>query len=260
MNELLNISISKEIHIYRLMFKKIDESCFLQRKLSFFIADMIQSIEYLHKNSFFHRDIKPGNTLIDHDLNPYISDYETIHHPIIEDEEITNNICSKHYAAPELYKGKNVSFPTDIYSFGVLIEELIKKTDIKNVSKNIIKLYKSCKNYNPDKRPTILQIKNALLNEFNSFSIFENILTNKTEKINRNFIIQLIYEMILTVIQKQDIFNQKLCFENIFCFRRLILQKEYQDDSILNLLLGQLYRDGYDIAIKQDLFNSSKSK
>ena len=51
------------------------------------IARIFQGIEYLHKNSLIHRDIKPQNILVDHNFLTYISAFEKIRP--LNDVEVT---------------------------------------------------------------------------------------------------------------------------------------------------------------------------
>lgn len=93
------------------------------------INRLLQGIKYLHTNSLIHRDLKPSNILLDHDFLPYISDFETIRHTIDEnsDFEMSKEVGTLLYESPEQFKGKYVSFPTDIYSFGKIIYFLFEK-------------------------------------------------------------------------------------------------------------------------------------
>ena len=83
---------------------------------------------YKNSNNLIHRDIKPTNIFIDHNYLPYISDFETIREHGT-DESMTDDIGSILFSSPEQDKSKNVSFQTDIYSFGLLIYYLYEKKD-----------------------------------------------------------------------------------------------------------------------------------
>lgn len=70
------------------------------------IIRLFQCLDYLFQNSLIHRDIKPGNILIDHDFIPFISDFETVRNVNQEgdnstNEKMTNDIGSCPYMSPE---------------------------------------------------------------------------------------------------------------------------------------------------------------
>lgn len=122
------------------------------------IIRIYQAIEYLHSNSFVYRDLKPFNILLDNDYIPYLTDFDTIRHPSNDEnvDQMTNDIGTSFYISPEQFNGKNISYPTDIFLFGLFVYYVIEKKDlihenldmnneikvplIQNASKNIQKL------------------------------------------------------------------------------------------------------------------------
>lgn len=97
------------------------------------IDRILEGLIYLHSNMLIHRDIKPMNILIDHNFIPYISDFDTIRHPIkggVSTETMTNDVGSQFYSSPEQIRGDNVSYPSDIFSFGLIIYFLYEKKNM----------------------------------------------------------------------------------------------------------------------------------
>ena len=164
----------------------------------FTINRLYQGIRFLYSKNLIHRDLKPKNILLDNNFIPYISDFETIRHPD-KNEQITNNIGSILYSSPEQDDGDYTSFPTDIYSFGLIIHFLYKKNHLhslnpyeKNLnrtkikiknseekiySKNIEKLFMSCIKTSPEKRPNHNEIKSMIVKEINTFDFFKGDLS-----------------------------------------------------------------------------------
>lgn len=112
------------------------EEEFFDEIYSFYlIVRIFQGIYYLHSNSLVHRDLKPSNILIDHNKIAFISDFEFIRKPVNEQSDIimTWITGSPLYLSPELECGTNVSYPTDIYSFGLMVYYVLEKNHFKTL-------------------------------------------------------------------------------------------------------------------------------
>ncbi len=93
------------------------------------ISQVAQALAYAHENNVIHRDLKPGNILINAEGRPVLSDFSIAR--IIEDEETrdvtgTNvGLGTPAYMSPEQGKGMPVDYRADIYSLGVIFFELV---------------------------------------------------------------------------------------------------------------------------------------
>ncbi|KAM7469719.1 hypothetical protein LguiA_007902 [Lonicera macranthoides] len=98
----------------------------LRRKI---IMGLAKGLEYLHilcNPSIIHFDIKPQNILLDVDFNVKISDFGLA--KLIDRDQsqvLTVLKGTPGYMAPELFSGTNISVKADVFSFGIVILEIV---------------------------------------------------------------------------------------------------------------------------------------
>ena len=84
------------------------------------------ALDCAHKNNVIHRDIKPQNILVTESGEIKVTDFGIA--KSIDSQTITNTtsvIGSAHYLSPEQAKGNYIDFRTDIYSFGIVLYEMV---------------------------------------------------------------------------------------------------------------------------------------
>lgn len=102
------------------------------KKLQDIALGIAKGIEYLHQGCdqrILHFDIKPHNILLDHNLNPKILDFGQVK-LCSKEQSIVSMTTARGtigYIAPEVFSRNfgNVSYKSDIYSFGMLLLEMV---------------------------------------------------------------------------------------------------------------------------------------
>ena len=110
-----------------------DLRSFLRRSRQLAIATAIaiakqvcEGLSEAHKSGVVHRDLKPGNIMIDKDGNARIMDFGIARS--LKTKGITGEgvmIGTPEYMSPEQVEGRDVDQRSDIYSFGVILYEMV---------------------------------------------------------------------------------------------------------------------------------------
>jgi serine/threonine protein kinase/Tfp pilus assembly protein PilF len=93
------------------------------------IAKVARTVHYAHEHSILHRDIKPGNILLDASGEPHLTDFGLAR--LLETESsITHTLDvlgTPSYMAPEQAVGNNaaISSATDVYGLGAVLYQLL---------------------------------------------------------------------------------------------------------------------------------------
>jgi serine/threonine-protein kinase len=93
------------------------------------IAKVARTVHYAHEHGILHRDIKPGNILLDADGEPHLTDFG-LARLVEQGSTVTGSMeimGTPSYMAPEQAMGNNaaVSSATDVYGLGTVLYELL---------------------------------------------------------------------------------------------------------------------------------------
>lgn len=92
------------------------------------VAQVGDALDYAHAQGVIHRDLKPNNILVDNRGNCFLSDFGLAKIAEETSSKLTSSgliVGTADYMSPEQGLGQGVDSRTDIYSFGVILYELV---------------------------------------------------------------------------------------------------------------------------------------
>ena len=99
------------------------------RQAAELIAKIARTVHYAHEHGILHRDIKPGNVLLDQKGEPHLTDFGLAR--LVETESTVTRtmevLGTPSYMAPEQAVGNNaaISSVTDVYGLGAVLYQLL---------------------------------------------------------------------------------------------------------------------------------------
>jgi serine/threonine protein kinase len=98
-----------------------------QQRLSM-LRSAAQGVSYLHSlqpTAVIHRDLKSSNLLVDENMNIKVADFGFAR---LKEENATMTRCGTPcWTAPEIIRGERYSEKADVYSFGIIMWEVLTR-------------------------------------------------------------------------------------------------------------------------------------
>ncbi len=96
------------------------------RKALHIASEITKGLAYAHQKNIVHRDIKPGNILVDDQDNIKITDFGIV--AVLDEPGVTaagTVMGTPEYMSPEQAKGERVDAGSDLYSLGIVFYEML---------------------------------------------------------------------------------------------------------------------------------------
>ncbi|RHZ78541.1 hypothetical protein Glove_162g60 [Diversispora epigaea] len=179
-------------------------------KKSFILLSIVNGLKNIHKMDLMHKDFHSGNIVNQNLTLSYITDFGLC-------KPVTENNSEKCYGvipymAPEILSRGEYTQASDIYSFGMIMLEVLTsyppyynvshdadlvmkifeghKPEIKcEIPQTLKEIMEKCWNFEPLNRPTSEELRSQLENFFNNIGNIEiRKQIRKANKLNKNFI------------------------------------------------------------------------
>jgi serine/threonine protein kinase len=106
------------------------------------VRDMARAVDHMHQAGVIHRDLKPGNILLDKDGKPKLIDFG-LAKTIDRSSKLTRSgaaVGTPYYMPPEQVRGEGVTAQSDVYALGAILYELVVG-EVPFSAENPIELY-----------------------------------------------------------------------------------------------------------------------
>jgi serine/threonine protein kinase len=120
-------NFSIDHHLYNIdspVLRKGRHRAFTMKKKIEILLDVTMGMMYLHGLGLVHRDLKTSNILLDKMFNAKVCDFGQCRY-LSNANTMTAGIGTIHYMSPEVLLGKDYNESSDVYSFGIIMHEML---------------------------------------------------------------------------------------------------------------------------------------
>jgi tRNA A-37 threonylcarbamoyl transferase component Bud32 len=89
------------------------------------VVEIAEGLDSTHKKGIIHRDIKPGNILIDKEGRPHIVDFGIARIPMSNLTQTSAVMGTPYYMAPEQVAARKIDHRVDIFALGAIFYEML---------------------------------------------------------------------------------------------------------------------------------------
>jgi len=123
-----------------------------QRKLLEWLEQVARAVHHAHEQNVVHRDLKPGNIMVDREGHPHVVDFGLAR---VRSEKISLTVSGEvlgtpAYMAPEQVRGatREINAQTDVYALGAILFEILTGR-LPFLAKTPAKLYEQIQHADP---------------------------------------------------------------------------------------------------------------